>query len=381
MVEKSCQQESAAEWLRKHPELMDYYGSGKSILPWKEKKRLSLRYADVLERLAKKEVFCDAISKELVRNPVGDGFYKRRGRVLHCANYLEYGAKEDSGEQVLINAEFCRERLCPMCTWRLSRRVYSELSRVTALALMRHRELVPILATFTLKNVPGGNEEGDKLAEGITHMLRDGWRKLMAVKPRPTRVARVVRGWFRALEITYNRKKDTFHPHLHCIMLVDKSYFSGKDYISQQEWRKLWQKACGVDYDPWVDVRRCYGQGLKGQMPRVDADYSAGQMEISALAEGSKYAAKSADYLFEDNLEESDRISRQLMFALKGRRLHAYGGLLKEIAKELDIKEEDDKDLIGKGDGGIDTDAETWTYRWHKKKKGYFYYQRGEKEE
>ena len=39
-------------------------------------------------------------------------------------------------------------------------------------------------------------------------------------------------GYIRKLEITYN-SKDTYHPHYHVLICVDKSYFRGKIYKTQ----------------------------------------------------------------------------------------------------------------------------------------------------
>ena len=36
----------------------------------------------------------------------------------------------------------------------------------------------------------------------------------------------------RAIEVTYNQQKDTYHPHIHCIFAVKAQYFT-KGYIKK----------------------------------------------------------------------------------------------------------------------------------------------------
>ena len=33
-------------------------------------------------------------------------------------------------------------------------------------------------------------------------------------------------GYIRAMEVTYNQEKDTYHPHIHCIFAVKAQYFT-----------------------------------------------------------------------------------------------------------------------------------------------------------
>ncbi len=48
-------------------------------------------------------------------------------------------------------------------------------------------------------------------------------------------VKRVVKGYVRKLEITYNEKRDDYHPHFHVLIVVNKSYFTDvKAYLNQK---------------------------------------------------------------------------------------------------------------------------------------------------
>ena len=50
----------------------------------------------------------------------------------------------------------------------------------------------------------------------------------------------------------------------------------------------------------------------------------------------SKYTVKLGDYLFKGDNDLTDKIVGTLESALRGRRLFAFGGLLKEIYKQLE---------------------------------------------
>lgn len=90
-------------------------------------------------------------------------------------------------------------------------------------------------------------------------------------------VKAAVHGWYRGIEITHNLDRnspefDTFHPHVHVVLVVKPSYFTSKYYLSQARWTELWKRATGIDYTPIVDVRKIKGDTAK------------------AVAEATKYA-------------------------------------------------------------------------------------------
>ncbi|HCU9127027.1 TPA: protein rep, partial [Staphylococcus aureus] len=65
------------------------------------------------------------------------------------------------------------------------------------------------------------------------------------------------KGYVRKLEITYNEKRDDYHPHFHVLIVVNKSYFTDvKAYLNQKEWLRLWREATGISEITQVDVRR-----------------------------------------------------------------------------------------------------------------------------
>ncbi|MFG1569939.1 protein rep, partial [Staphylococcus aureus] len=125
-------------------------------------------------------------------------------------------------------------------------------------------------------------------------------------------VKRVVKGYVRKLEITYNEKRDDYHPHFHVLIVVNKSYFTDvKAYLNQKEWLRLWREATGISEITQVDVRRVKEQNS------------------NELYEMAKYTGKDSDYL------SNEKVFKVFYESLKGKRAFAYGGLFKEVRKRL----------------------------------------------
>ena len=144
---------------------------------------------------------------------------------------------------------------------------------------------------------------------------------------------RVVAGWFRALEVTYNKDANTWHPHIHAVLLVPADYFTNPDeYIDHDAWVAEWRWALKADYDPSVDVRTVKGD------------------RAHAVAEVSKYAVKPGDWLdSEDNAGTDGRVFL-LATELKGRRLTAFGGLMMQARKLLKQEDAETADLVHTGE-------------------------------
>ena len=276
--------------------LHDQKRSGKER-PWRPKKVRGLIIADSFKRLGEK---------------------KRSRRIKYCGTYLEFTKEVESGRKFLSEANFCRERLCPLCAWRRSLRVFYEVSRVMDEVELQYKDTVPLFLTLTLKNC-----DFIDLSQILDKIFK-GWHKFTNHR----RIKSLLVGWFRALELTYNRDTDEFHPHIHAIILVDKTYFE-KDYIKTEDWVHLWRVSLGLDYDPICDIRRV--KNARGRR--------------KGIAEVAKYTVKDSQIATEDK-ELTDYLVKILSKALKGRRLYAFGGLLKEIAAFLAIKDPGEGDLV-----------------------------------
>jgi len=250
--------------------------------------------------------------------------YNRGERMNNCATWLKFATCEKDGYKKLVGASFCRDRLCPMCNWRRSLLYTGQMIEMLHVAMER-KKMRFIFSTFTVLNV-----KGSELKETLDMMFK-GFKEMFDYKE----IDKNIIGWVRNLEITYNEKDKTYHPHFHVLIGVAPRYFQ-KDYISQKKWTSFWQKACKLDYVPIVNVK-----AVKAK--------KEGQTIENAAAETAKYSVKDTDYIKESE-SETDEIIEVLATVLKGRRLIGFGKLFRQIRKELKQADlnKDDADLIGK---------------------------------
>jgi plasmid rolling circle replication initiator protein Rep len=195
---------------------------------------------------------------------------------------------------------------------------------------VKEKKMKFIFLTLTVESPTKEN-----LSKAIDDMF-EGFNRLFKYK----KVDNVVAGWVRVLEITRNNKKysknyDTYHPHFHVLIGVKPSYFRGQEYISQNLWTELWQKALKVDYKPIVNV----------QLVKPKRE---GQTVEAAVAETATYTVKETDYIHKST-KETDSVISVLAEALKNRRLIGYGKLFKDVKSKLKLKdiESENADLIG----------------------------------
>jgi Plasmid rolling circle replication initiator protein and truncated derivatives len=274
-------------------------------------------------------------------------------RVKSCGTLFAYAYIFSEDRLVMHRANFCRERLCPMCALQKTRQVYAKVSRVMDVIEAERPELTPLFLTLTVRNC-----KAEELTGTLDMMFRS-WGRVTNNK----RVKRLVPGFFRSLEVTYNEESDTYHPHIHAILLVPPNYFTNpKDYMPTQRWVATWRKAMRLDYDPVCDIR-AIGSG-EGQQSRADA-----------VAEVAKYTVKDTDYLKDDDAL-TDNLVQVFGAALKGRRLYAFGGLMKEVAKRLKLQDLDELEPgnVTDENGKVlrkDIDYVLIFYRWSQERSRY----------
>jgi plasmid rolling circle replication initiator protein Rep len=287
--------------------------------PWRKKKMGNTKLAKSFERL---------------------GYVKKAARTAACGTHLDFGIDTQKTKH-LIRADFCRERLCPMCAWRRSLKVFSQVSQVMQVVFEQHPKYIPLFLTLTLKNC-----NAEDLSGTLDQIFR-GWKILFQRKD-----VEIVKGWFRALEVTHNQTNDTYHPHIHAILIVPSSYLVGKNYISTVKWVKLWRECLSVEYDPVCDIRRI--------------KIKDGEPEYKVVAEVSKYTTKETSYLKKDE-SLTDKLVKIFGDALKGRRLYAFGGILRDIAKALKLQDLEKGDYVRINDDNIRSDIfiAIEKYHWH----------------
>lgn len=248
----------------------------------------------------------------------------RGERCSHCGSLLAFawdGAEPGDGSARLVKANFCRDRVCPHCQRRRSLKLYGQMRSV--LSYLNASERCRFL--FLTLTVP--NCTAEELPGTITKMMA-GWNRFANY----ARVKGAVLGYFRALEVTLNRDPTsksfgTYHPHFHAVTAVPASYFHGPLYIRRSEWLDLWRRAMRDPSIVAVDVRAFRDLPGPGDDPDTIVSYTA------AVAEATKYALKPADLLAD--LDSFDTFAT----ALSGRRLIAWGGILKKAHAELGFED------------------------------------------
>ena len=219
--------------------------------------------------------------------------YDRGFLIENCGNTLQFNKSGD-----LVSADFCRQRLCPNCQRRNSLKMYSKFKVVESdLAKQEYRFIHLVL---TIKNC----DESD-LSDTVT-MLYKASSKFFADK----RIKQGFKGALRCLEVSYNKMDCNFHPHLHCLVAVKKSYFTSRYYLNRDKIAEIWKKHLKIDYIPQVWLTKC---------------------DDNAVAEVVKYAVKPLELCMSEVVRRNVLVA--LHGALHGRRLVQTYGVVKESAK------------------------------------------------
>lgn len=268
------------------------------------------------------------------------GFTKRAERVLNCGTslVLSYGIYETGELDTdgrLVFANFCKDRLCPMCNWRRSLKIYGQVSKIMDVI---SKDYAFVFLTLTVPNC-----KDFELSETLDNM-NQGFYRLKRLK----RFKKAVKGFHRATEVTVNKKNGTYHPHFHVILAVDSNYFKSKDYINHSEWLQMWRDTYNDQSITQVDIRKIKPDESKNQTYQDAIKKS--------VCEVSKYSVKASDFLgkFDDdgNLVKPfpDEIIDSRVFtlanALKQRQLSVFGGIFFDTLKRLNLDDAENGDLI-----------------------------------
>lgn len=278
---------------------------------------ISQKSQTILKRIEERAVYKNKLLpyiKKIYEGDYGDNKIITRSENKYinfenCATDL--WIDEETGQ--ITGANFCKQRLCPVCNYRRSTMLWHKVSNV--ISDIQNEKL---LITLTVKNCTGDNLKAtiDGILESFHRLTsRRMWKKNIV-------------GFIRGLEITYNSQEDTFHPHIHILAIASENYFK-KDYIDVHTLRKWWTESARLDYYVQVDIRKI-------------------KTTDKAVAEVVKYAVKMADILQQDADEKRLRATQTLASCIVGRRLISTGGLIKKLAKQKNICIDDEIDLSEK---------------------------------
>jgi plasmid rolling circle replication initiator protein Rep len=274
--------------------LLDVSRAGK-VRNWRDRKRSSVRLSQKYEELDLK---------------------KLSRKVYLCSELLVFKKFQDESLK-LKKAWFCKNNLCPLCSWRRAMKYREQLRTILKESLKRKKGTFLFL-TLTQKNV-----FAEDLAAELD-LIHKSFRKLT----RRAFFKKSVIGFVRATEITYNEKEGTYHPHIHVLLFVSSSYFKSSTglYKTQKEWVKLWRDSLKIDYDPSVNIKK-----VKTEDNNL----------IKSVLEVSKYTVKPLDYDKTDS-----EVIETLYFSMFNKRLISFGGLFKEIRNELFLDDPETGNLV-----------------------------------
>lgn len=289
-------------------EILEDKSSSGRVRPWTERKMQNQQLIELFERAL------DVDSTIITES--------RLDALKDCASWLIF-AENQQKERKLKRANFCRVRLCPMCNWRRSLKLFSQVSEITDL-ILAEKKVRFIFVTLTVRNCCGEElpETIDAMFKGFKYITNTG------LNFAPAKILKKnLCGYMKAMEVTYNSKTNEFHPHLHCIFEVKTSYFTD-GYMTKKDWVELWKSAMKLDYDPSVDVRNIKGGTAK------------------AVAEVAKYPVKLDSLLKIENKEQASEALIYLHRAIFKRRLVTFGGDFKTYKQRLNLDDVDDGDLV-----------------------------------
>lgn len=261
-------------------------------------------------------------------------------RLASCSTFLQFKLYSD-GSKKLASMNSCHVRLCPICSWRRSLKVYSNIRQVTEYLTAKEQRRY-VLVTLTVPNC--SSEE----LSGVLDRMFKGFNRFNQLKPIKTAFT----GFYRALEITRNcnplsKNYGTYHPHFHCLFSVKKSYFTSRYYLKKDKIAKLWQQSYRSDEKLIVDARKVRGDLSK------------------SCAEVAKYSVKSSDIIIPEDLMLTSDIAQTLDRALERRRLISYGGELSKVRKLLQLEDEENGDLAHiENDVPTEEDYQIVNYFW-----------------
>ena len=253
-----------------------------------------------------------------------------------CSSWMQFLTNGEMSVKRLHKTDACGNRFCPICTWKTAKKDAIKIS--VMLDAVRENEGKEFL--FLTLTAP--NCTGEELAFEI-----DRFNKAVSKLFRRRNVERVVKGYIRKLEVTtdqephiteelYKRKKgyfdmrgykvgdanpqyNTYNPHVHIIVVVNKSYFTDtKAFINQENWLEMWQECMEDKTITQVDAKKVRATG-----------------NSNAVLEIAKYSAKGSD------LYHSEAVFDTFYIALKKRQLLVYSGMMKDYAKKYENGELD----------------------------------------
>lgn len=324
--------------------------------------------------------------KELFQGTIFDKLAKRMNdcsRLLGFGWVLDGATKEERLK--LKTAHFCRSRSCTICQWRRSLKWVARFLKAMPPILQDYPNARFLFLTLTVKNCDIAD------LRSTLDRMNQAWQRLSQRKQFPAigfvKSFEVTKSWDVTYKGSYQGRMgsktldqfkrrsrgfnealmtlettDQVHPHFHVLLMVDPGYFAGKNYLSQQDWTKLWQSCLRVDYPPIVNIKAVKPKGRWFE----NEDLPAEETLARGIVETVKYTVKPDDLVPQSEDPQLVELDRQWLLQLTKQLEHtraiALGGVFRNYLSEADPVE---GDLIGKSEDGEEVSASTIYYRWN----------------
>lgn len=241
---------------------------------------------------------------------------RRASLMEHCGERIRYTICEDCGHIHLASVWLCRDRLCPICGWRLAAKRYAEMMKIAEDPTLA--EYNASVITLTVRNVHLGE------LRDCLRALNQAWKRFTNRK----RWKRQMIGYARHVEITKSTIYGTLHPHLHILAIVPRGTM-----IDRGELATAWGECLDASYTPYVDIRRAY---------TIDIDGCKDWHNIAgAILESFKYSVKDEQL---SALEPTDL--NTFAAAIKGFQFITYGGIIGDLRRKYGITDTDRADGV-----------------------------------
>lgn len=242
-------------------------------------------------------------------NPKIDITPKTLKTIHDCGNIVKWAIEPEQKQKKILYTESCKSRYCARCQ---SMKAVRDGLKIYTLAnyLKKEKSRRFLFMTLTVPNI-----KSDDLKKEIRAI-----NKAFDVMMRRKQFEQFT-GFIAKLEVTYNKKRDDFHPHLHVLFSVEKDYFkkSNKEYLKRDELLEHWRSVMDNDDITQVDIR-----ALK------DSDEKE---LIKSIQEVAKYEAKSSDFT------TNSKVFETFYFALKGAKMLRYGREFRELGEVYELDE------------------------------------------
>jgi plasmid rolling circle replication initiator protein Rep len=166
---------------------------GKNASPLDNIAQLPTTTKETLSKRARSKFYTQKITSPLLY--IESPLHKNYERAFHCGAVIKQKGKK-------VISQYCNSRICHVCN-----RIRT--AKMMAGYIEPLRELGDLyFTTLTIKNVKAEN-----LAETIEKMLKDISNIIRVLRERK----KINISGIRKIEITYNSKMDTYHPHFHIL--------------------------------------------------------------------------------------------------------------------------------------------------------------------